>query len=203
MIQMERGSMSNNTINHALDNFLENCKDKQSISSSLTVEINAGLNFLNIRGSIENEDCLSNAEKIFHQPLPTISNTFTTGSHHIYWLAPNEWLLVTSHDLNSIIKEVNLLDNFYATDQSGGFVQLSIQGATVHHLLAKGCTLNLNENLILPGQCAQTGLAKASVLLALVDATPLFKIIIRRSFAEYTALWLAQAGKEFGINFVR
>ena len=40
---MERGSMSNNTINHALDNFLENRKDKQSISSSLTVEINAGL----------------------------------------------------------------------------------------------------------------------------------------------------------------
>ena len=77
---MERGSMSNNTINHALDNFLENCKDKQSISSSLTVEINAGLNFLNIRGSIENEDFLSNAEKIFHQPLPTISNTFTTGT---------------------------------------------------------------------------------------------------------------------------
>ena len=100
--------MSNNTINHALDNFLENSKDKQSISSSLTVEINAGLNFLNIRGSIENEDFLSNAEKIFHQPLPTTSNTFTTGSHHIYWLAPNEWLLVTGHDLNSIIKEVNL-----------------------------------------------------------------------------------------------
>ena len=80
---------------------------------------------------------------------------------------------------------------------------MSIQGATVHPLLAKGCTLNLNENLILPGQCTQTGLAKASVLLALVDATPLFKIIIRRSYAEYIALWLAQAGKEFGINFVR
>ena len=203
MIQMGRNSMSNESLTHALDKFLEDFKDSHSVNSHITVEINSDLNFLNIRGSIANKNFFSNAERVFNQPLPTIFNTFTSGSHQIYWQAPDEWLLVTDHDLNSIIQEVNLVDDIYVSDQSGGLVQLSIQGPKVHPLLAKSCTLNLNENLILPGQCAQTGLAKAPVLIALVDATPQFNFVIRRSFAEYTALWLAQTGEEFGIKFLR
>ena len=46
------------------------------------------------------------------------------------------------------------------------------------------------------GACAQTGLAKASMLIACLDEQePLFEIIVRRSFADYVIRWLKNAAR--------
>ena len=73
--------------------------------------------------------------------------------------------------------------------------------ATAAALLAKGCTLDFHPRVFSAGQCAQSGLAKTSVLIAMVDDRPTFDVIVRRSFAEYLALWLQHSGAEFGIQF--
>jgi sarcosine oxidase subunit gamma len=75
-------------------------------------------------------------------------------------------------------------------------------GPGAREVLAKGCTLDLHPDEFKPGACAQSGLAKASVLLAMIDERPSFEIKVRRSFAEYVLLWLNYSGREFGISFL-
>ena len=79
-------------------------------------------------------------------------------------------------------------------DVTGGQVLLRLGGSHVREVLAKGCTLDLHPRAFKAGQCAQTTLAKTSMLIALIDDAPTFDIIVRRSFAEYAALWLQHSG---------
>jgi sarcosine oxidase subunit gamma len=78
---------------------------------------------------------------------------------------------------------------------------MRISGENAAAVLAKGCTLDLHPKTFHSGQCAQTGLAKASILIGKVDDVPTYDIFIRRSFAEYLALWLQHAGAGYGIRF--
>jgi len=84
---------------------------------------------------------------------------------------------------------------------TGGFAGIRLSGSNAANLLAKGCTLDLHPRAFHTGQCAQTGLARANILLSKVDDAPSFDVFVRRSFAEYLALWLQHAGAEYGIRF--
>lgn len=86
-------------------------------------------------------------------------------------------------------------------DLTGGLVALRLHGPRVRDLLAKGCTLDFHPRVCKAGQCAQTGLAKASVLIATLDEAPTFELFVRASFADYLALWLDRAGREYGLQF--
>ena len=84
-------------------------------------------------------------------------------------------------------------------DVSGGQIVLQLSGPKVRDVLAKGCTLDFHPRSFKPGQCAQSGLAKAPMLVAMTDDQPSYSIVVRRSFADYAALWLDHAAAEFGI----
>ena len=86
-------------------------------------------------------------------------------------------------------------------DLSGGQILLRLSGARVEKLLAKGCPIDLHENAFPAGACAQSGLAKANILIARVDATGTFDVVVRRSFSDYLLNWLAHAGSADGIDF--
>ena len=73
-----------------------------------------------------------------------------------------------------------------------------MSGPSARDVLAKGCPLDLHPAVFGPGDCAQTLLAKANVTLRCVDDSPRFELIVRRSFAEYAALWLHDAAMEYG-----
>lgn len=193
--------MSDKIKSIALDGFIKNQQPLNSTSPGIDVSIKADVNYLNIRGSVNDRSFLEHVESVFQQALPLDFNTFTVGDHCIYWLAPDEWLVVTNFDLDSILQKISIKNNLHATNQTGGLTQLILRGNCARSLLAKGCTLDLSESNFLIGQCAQTGLSKAGILLALTDSLPSFSLIVRRSFAEYVALWLEQSGSEFGINF--
>jgi heterotetrameric sarcosine oxidase gamma subunit len=47
------------------------------------------------------------------------------------------------------------------------------------------------------GRCAQTTFAKASAVIS-NKSDGSFDLIVRRSFADYIARWLLDAGQEFG-----
>ena len=49
------------------------------------------------------------------------------------------------------------------------------------------------------GQCAQSHLAKAPILLRRLDRRSSFEIIVRRSFADYFWLWLEDAAAEYSL----
>lgn len=86
-------------------------------------------------------------------------------------------------------------------DISGGQVALVIEGNDTREILSKGCTLDLHPSVFTAGSCAQSGLAKANVLLACLDDAPSFMIVVRRSFADYLCRWLLRAARPGGAGF--
>ena len=87
-------------------------------------------------------------------------------------------------------------------DVTGGQTVITLSGPNAREVLSKGCPLDLHPLVFRPGDCAQTLLAKANVTLRCIDDTPSYELIVRRSFADYTALWLQDAALEYGCAVV-
>jgi sarcosine oxidase subunit gamma len=188
---------------HALDRFLRGAAVAER--SSVTVEVIPNLDYINLRGDPADNSFVSAVNKVLRQKIPLESNTFSTGVSTVYWLGPDEWLIVTPGGERPTMPALlgEALSGMHASLNvlSGGQVALRISGDSAAALLAKGCTLDLHPRSFATGQCAQTGLAKASILISKFDDVPTFEVFVRRSFAEYLALWLQHAGAGYGIQF--
>ncbi len=188
---------------HALDAFLRDTVAGER--SSVTVEVKPNLDYINLRGDPSDMRFVNAVNKVLRLDLPLEANTFTTGISMTYWLGPDEWLIVTPGGERPTLP--TLLDDAFGSMHAslnvltGGQVTLRISGENASTLLSKGCTLDFHPRNFSAGQCAQSGLGKAGVLIGMMDDSPTFDVIVRRSFAEYLALWLRRAGAEFGIRF--
>jgi len=151
---------------------------------------------INLRGNADDDGFLKGAAEVLGQGLPLQPNTLTRSEHRVYWLGPDEWQIVTAPDRAASL--VGQLEDQLAgqpiaiNDLSGGQVALHLSGGDMPALLAKACTLDLHASVFQLGGCAQSGLAKANVLLGYIDAAPVYEIIVRRSFSEYLLHWLRQ-----------
>lgn len=165
----------------------------------VSIAIRSGRGFLNLRLNPRGGQALEAAERILGQAIPAAANTFTAGEHEVYWLGPDEWLIVTGAErVPSLDNELaEALDGFHAAvnDVSGGNVELHVSGLDARTVLAKGCALDLHPREFAPGQCAQTGLGRAAVLLAARDDPTACAIVVRRSFSDYLRRWLANAAR--------
>lgn len=172
---------------------------------TLTAQMVAERSYVNLRGDANDAAFRKAVEGAIGQPLPDEANTFTSDAHVVYWLGPDEWMIVSADDNAKLVGKLErVLAKQYAAvnDLSGGNVAFRLQGAAARELLAKGCTLDLHARVFTAGRCAQSGLAKANVLIGLLDDDPTFEIIVRRSFADYFERWLKHAGRNLGIEFV-
>lgn len=188
---------------HGLEPFFASAESAPD--AGVTIGVQAGRGFLNLRLNPRSSNTLEAAERVLGQALPLAANTFTAGEHQVYWLGPDEWLIVT--DVENILglggELAEALAGFHAAvnDVSGGNIKLRLSGVHARTVLAKGCTLDLHPREFGPGQCAQTGLGKAAVLLAAAGEPHAWAIIIRRSFADYVCRWLANAARPHGARF--
>ena len=152
------------------------------------------LGHINLRGNADEPGFVNSVQDMLGQPLPIEANTISLSSRRIYWLGPDEWLIVC--DIDDSVELTKRLDKALAdqhaavNDVSGGQTVLHLSGPDVPALLARGCTLDLHPASFGVGDCAQSGLAKANVLLGCIDAAPVYEIIVRRSFSEYLERWL-------------
>ena len=169
------------------------------MDSATYVAVRDGLGHINLRGDTADKEFVANVEKVIGQPLPIVPNTLTTGSHQVFWLGPDEWLITTAADdieeLIARLGEETTALHAAVNDISGGQVTLMLEGNDARSLLAKGCTLDLHASEFSAGCCAQSGLAKATVLLACLDDSPTFAITVRRSFSDYVCHWLQRSGR--------
>ena len=160
------------------------------------------LGFLNLRGKANNTGIQAATLNLLGCELPVEANTMIeSGDNRIYWLGPDEWLIVTptgqqaklADDLRAALKGVfsSVVDN------SSGLTMLEISGDNAASLLATDCPLDLHPRVFKPGQCAQTRLAKAGMTIAPMRKDNGFEVIIRRSFADYIGLWLQDAAVAF------
>ena len=108
---------------------------------------------LNIRGSNSLKTAIKAATGC---DFPPLANHFeTAGERHIVWLGPDEYLLLCEsgkekalHDtLTSTIKT----SHFAITDVSDSLCALSLSGAAVRDVLAKGCSLDLHPSNFVNG----------------------------------------------------
>ena len=165
------------------------------------------LGHLNLRGDPEDMGFTSAAAAILGLALPMEANTVAVnGALMALWLGPDEWLVVTSPNAQTRLSESleAALHCMHAavTDVTGGQTVITLGGPRARDVLAKGCPLDLHPSVFKPGDCAQTLVGKANVAIRCVDDSPAFELIVRRSFAEYMALWLHDAALEYGPSVV-
>ena len=183
---------------HALDAFL--AATPACADAALDVAVERPASCLNLRG--KPADLEGPVAELAGASLPVVANRFERGAANVYWLGPEEWLVTAGTALDAADWRRRLQGaGGSVVDLSAGYVSLQVNGPRVRDLFAKGCTLDLHGKAFKPGDCAQTGMAKCAVLIARESGEHAFRLIVRRSFAEYLALWLRRAGEEFGIGF--
>lgn len=157
----------------------------------------SGRGFLNVRLDPRDKQAVKAAGQILGQAMPLVANTYSSGKHRVYWLGPDEWLIETEFgDAAALATELSAaLTGSHAgvNDVSGGHVALRLAGADARTVLAKGCTLDLHPRKFGPEQCARTGLARTTILLAADSKPDSYTIIVARSFTDYLRHWLTHA----------
>jgi len=160
------------------------------------------LGFINLRGRADNTGFLAATLKVLGCEPPTEANTVVdSGDYRIYWLGPDEWLIVTPAGQQEKLQNAlqKALDGVFSSvvDTTSGLTMIRISGANAADLLATDCPLDLHPREFKHGQCAQTRLSKAGMTLSPLAGEAGFEVIIRRSFADYLLLWLQDAAIAF------
>ncbi len=190
---------------HGLEFFLRSGQPAKLDGIGVQACILDSATHINFRGDAENARILDGVEAALGQPLPLEPNTVSRGEHRIYWLGPDEWLIVSiankASGLVAGLQGALINQHVCVNDVSGGQVTIRLEGDAVRGTLSKGCPIDFHADAFGSGDCAQSGLAKATVLIGCFDRPITFELIVRRSFADYVARWLQQAGRDVGIEF--
>ena len=162
---------------------------------------------INLRGSIDDAVLISAAQQVLGGSLPVLANTaVTNGDSTVFWLGPDEWLILTpSSSANKLVDTLRTaLQNTFCSviDISGGNTIIEIGGPAAEELMCKGSTLDFHPDVFSLGDCAQTLFAKTNVLIypaqsMQTNGKKVYRMIVRRSFADYFARWLIDAAAEF------
>ncbi len=158
---------------------------------------------INLRGRPDDKTFTKAVTTALGCELPLEPNTTrSAGERTLFWLGPDEWMIVTPPDQqDTLIDELQAALNgcfCSVVDVTSYYTTLAVGGQHAADLLAKGCTLDLHPQAFTLGQCAQTHVAKATVLIWPADAGSSYRLLVRRSYADYFGLWLNEAVREFG-----
>ncbi|HWM04129.1 MAG TPA: sarcosine oxidase subunit gamma family protein [Actinophytocola sp.] len=135
----------------------------------------------------------TSATELLGVALPGPNRVATVGERAILWLGPDEWLVV-GPDGDPLAAE---LTGESVVDVSANRTTIELSGPHARDVLEKGMSIDLHPRAFGPGQCAQTMLARAQVIVRQVDAEPTYHVLVRGSFAPYLADWLVDASKEY------
>jgi sarcosine oxidase subunit gamma len=130
---------------------------------------------------------------------PTVANTVVgdLAGIHVLWLGPDEWLVVgpptTEGELERRLRAALGDATGSVVDVSANRTVLELSGPRARAVLEGGCSLDLHPRTFGPGDCAQTLLARANVIVQQLTDEPLYRIFVRPSFALYVATWLTDA----------
>ncbi|RCW43133.1 sarcosine oxidase subunit gamma [Halopolyspora algeriensis] len=134
--------------------------------------------------------------------LPREPNRVTGDEHDAaLWLGPDEWLVVAPDGRADGIVEAArtaMADSpGSVVDVSANRTTLRLAGPTSREVLEKVCSLDLHPRAFRSGQCAQTLVGRAQVVLWQVGTEPAYRLMVRGSFADYLADLLLDAMAEF------
>jgi sarcosine oxidase subunit gamma len=160
---------------------------------------------LNLRGNPEDAGFPRAIESVLGLPLPIQACTSSRkGDMALFWLGPDEWLLLAqgsdAGDLEAALRE-GLPGHVAIVDVSGGQTLVNLGGTGVATVLKKSSPYDFHPSNFGAGRCVQTTFAKATALVASCEDGSV-DLVIRRSFADYLARWLLDAGAEFDARII-
>ena len=149
-------------------------------------------------------------EAVLQLDLPVVSNQSAHGPQvSAYWLAPAHWLLRVPDENGQKLADRLRHAIHVAGAASGGaaeealhaavtvvseaFVGIRLQGSGAASLLSHGCALDLE--LLIPGRCARTLLARTQVLLVPLRHVAGYDLFVERNYAEYLREWVSLAAR--------
>jgi sarcosine oxidase subunit gamma len=80
-------------------------------------------------------------------------------------------------------------------DVSSSYTVIELSGDRARAVIQKGCPLDLHPRVFTVGQCHQSHFFKAPVVLRPVAGNA-YELVLRRSYADYAARMLLDAGEE-------
>ena len=157
---------------------------------------------INLRGDPGNRGFRIVVRDVLGVDIPTTPNTYVASSSiSVLWMGPDEWLIVGDPGVEqSLVRRLTEgLQGMHSSvvDVSDARSVIELSGVRSRDLLAKGCSLDLHPRVFHVGNCAQTTLARANVILQLLEQTPSWRIYVHISFVMYCAAWLLDAMAEF------
>ncbi|GAB3630027.1 Sarcosine oxidase subunit gamma [Pandoraea terrae] len=159
------------------------------------------LELVNVRGDVSSPDFVETIRSTLGTAPPARPNTVVAGhGHALAWLGPDEWMLVSDAPRRPTLEGAlrPALAGQYAAvvDVSSGYTVLDLSGESVRAVLQKGCPLDLHPRVFTVGQCAQSHFFKTGILLWPL-ASGAWRVVVRRSFADYAVRILLDAAGEF------
>lgn len=174
----------------------------QVVEAPASISETGFFGYINIRADFSNKKFQAALKKICGLAPPGKNNVFVENDNFsLYWMGPDELLLLTQPDEQSAICEQ--LDSqskhgiHAVTDVSSAYTMIEISGEYAPVLIAKGCPLNINPEVFSAGDCAQTLMAQAPVVIANTSGEFTYRLIVRRSFADYLMRWLIHLNNGF------
>ena len=196
-------------LHYFINSFVDSFADKANgpAEQGLRISERPPKGHLALRGNADERAFTEGIEGVLSLRLPTAPCTFVAdGTTAAYWLAPGEWLLLVDSHTQTAALESRLRDalpgHFAVVDVSGGQTLINLSGPAVADVMKKSCVYDFSAAHFPAGRCVQTVFAKAGALVA-KTADGSLDVIIRRSFADYLAEWLLDAGREYGCCIVR
>jgi sarcosine oxidase subunit gamma len=190
----------------ALAHFSLNALANQSgTNGGITLGESAHRAIINIRGDATDGAFTAAVKAATGCDLPLAPNTVpNAGDVRILWLGPNEWWVVGTD-----ARRAGLIDGLRrafegqhtnVTDVSESRTVITMTGPASRDVLARGISNDLHPRAFGPGQCAQTSLSRANVLLHQTDNAPSYDIYVLKSFSDYLWRWIGLIAEDFGMT---
>jgi len=159
---------------------------------------------INLRADPADGALMKAFESVLGYALPLKPNR-TNGRDSLgaLWLGPDEWLITTPEGQETpLFGALSTAAEGYhvaLNNVSDARTILTLAGLHARDVLEKGCSLDLHPRAFQTGQCAQTRLARAAILLHQTSDAPAYDIHVAWSFAAYLWVWLEDAAAEYGV----
>jgi sarcosine oxidase subunit gamma len=160
---------------------------------------------VDLRGKAEDAAFAARVRSAIGLDLPVIANTTTSDAGiTALWLGPDEWLLAAragrEGEIVGKLRDALAGQLAAVTDVSEARTVIAVAGREARTLLAKATGIDLHPRAFRAGLCAQTGAARANVILHQTrddgPAGPEYEIYVACSFADYLWRWLEEAAHD-------
>ena len=128
------------------------------------------------------------------QRLPVEPNTALGVEPIVLWKGPDDWLAysleLSAERVGAELRLVTSSAPLVLTDVSSASLVLELRGPRALDVLMRDCTLDLEQDAIEPGNCAQTLLAQVGVMIHRLQDADAWRLFVERSVAVHLWEWL-------------